>query len=191
MAINKKQWFDVPNSMTKREDGKGSYYNVDARFSDHPVINIEQSRIARHNVYEFSIVLHTRVKRAMSDARAQPNMSAQAIRFDKGATLGGDAFEAAKLLLVRCWDAWEHYQKFREAPVSASEELALHQIEVQRNRDLAPSKLTVSVGGQLVERDLESGDDYIEDVDDEQPSAPPPPVKLAVLPRKARAKAVA
>ena len=61
MQIEKRKWFDVPDSRVKRENGKGSFCNVEARFSDHAVINIPKSKEARRNVYDFSIVLHTRV----------------------------------------------------------------------------------------------------------------------------------
>ena len=102
MQIEKRKWFDVPDSRVKRENGKGSFYNVEARFSDHPVINVAKSKEARRNVYDFSIVLHTRVKRAMGDLPAVKNMSAHALRFDKGKALDKLEFERCKASIVRC-----------------------------------------------------------------------------------------
>ena len=156
--IDKREWFDVPDSLVMREDEKGTYHNVEARFADLPVINVEKSRIARHNVYDLSTVLHTRVKRIMGDARAQPNMSAQPIRFDKDKQ-GQSDFEAIKGMIMRCWDAWRHYQLYREAPITPSEELALHQIELQRNRQAVPGRVTVDIGGELVERRVDDSED--------------------------------
>lgn len=169
MAINKKKFYPVPDSLVEREDGHGKYYNVEARFSDHPVINPDKSRIARHNVYDFSIVLHTRVRRVMGDAAAQPNMSAQPIRFDKGKALRGDDFERCKALIMRCWEAWTAFQAFREAPVTPGEQIALHQIELLRAHRQAPGKVMVDIGGgQLVERSLDPDDEGNEEDDEEE-----------------------
>lgn len=163
MTNPKKQWFPVKDSLTKGERGK-SYFNVEARFSDHPVINVEKSKIARHNVYDFSIVLHTRVKRNAFDGPAQPNVSAQALRFDKGAKMGGPDFDAAKNAIVRCWDAWEHYQTWREAPVTTAEKMALEQIEAMPLAALGTVK--VDVGGKLVDA-RRAGDESDDDDDDD------------------------
>jgi hypothetical protein len=169
MSIDKKQWFDVLDSRVEREDGKGFYYNVEARFSDHPVINIEKSRIARHNVYEFSVVLHTRVKRAAGDVPAVKNMTSQPIRFDK-AKLSQEQFNEAVKLIARCYDAWLHYQKFREAPVTSGEEKALLQLNQMpaaaiKSKKGKPATVMVDIGGDLVERQL-AGADEDEDADE-------------------------
>lgn len=188
MPINKKKFHDVEDSWVDREDGKGGYYNVQARFSDHPVINPGKSQIARHNVYDFAIVLHTRVKRTMGDAKAQENLTAQTIRFDKGKRLGSDDFEKAKALIVRCWDAWEYYQQYREAPVTESEQTALHQIELQRAHSLAPGKVLVDVGGVMVERDLDPDSEDRDEEEDEEPVRRPAKAAPAAKPKKAPAK---
>lgn len=164
MAINKKQWFDVPDSRVKREDGRGLYYNVEARFSDHPVINVEKSKIARHNVYDFSIVCHTRVKRAAGDAPAIKNMTSQALRFDKGKALSKEGFEQAKSLIVRCLDAWEHYQLFREAPITEGERMALRQIGEMPLSSMG--RVLVDDGGKLVSHQIDDGEEPDEDDDE-------------------------
>jgi len=164
MTNVKKQWFDVLDSKTEKENGNGFYYNVEARFSDHPVINVEKSRVARHSVYDYSIVLHTRVKRVAGDAKAQPNMSAQPLRFDKGAAMGGDDFDKAKLAIMRCWDAWQHYCKWREAPVTVAEKMAMEQIS--RAPLSAIGTVRVDKGGVLVDA-RRAGDETDDDADDE------------------------
>lgn len=177
MSINKKQWFDVPDSFVKTENG--GYYNVEARFSDHPVLNPDKSRIARHNVYDFSIVLHTRVKRATGDVPATKNMSAQALRFDKGAGMGKGDFETAKRHITRCWDAWEHYQLFREAPVSPLEASALDQIL----HAPPPASLIVDKGGELVAHAIDDG----EEREEEEEIVEAKPAPKAAKAKKAKA----
>jgi hypothetical protein len=187
MAINKKQWFDVRDSVVEREDGKGKYFNVQARFSDLAVINVEKSRIKRHNVYEYSIVLHTKVKRTMGDQAAQPNVTSQPLRFDKPELRGPD-FEAAKALIMRCPEAWNHYQKYREAPVTEAEEKALHQIALHLAHQARPGKVMVEVNGELVERDI---DPDAEEEDPEEDAVPPKisaPRKAVPVATKPRAK---
>jgi hypothetical protein len=178
MSINKKQWFDVPDSWVKTENG--GYYNVEARFSDHPVLNPEKARIARHNVYDFSIVLHTRVKRATGDVPATKNMTAQTLRFDKAARMGKGDFDTAKQLIARCWDAWQHYQLFREAPVSALEASAIDQIMHAPQ----PASLLVDKGGELVEHTIDDGEEREdeEEIVEVKPAAP-----KASRPKKAKA----
>ena len=136
----KKKWFPVPDSLTKRDDGRGKFYNIEARFEDHPVINVTKSQEARTQIYDTSIVLHTRIVRG-AFGPAIKNMSSQPIRFDKGRggttldqygkpTVGlrQEDFNAAKALIQRCWEAWEYYQSFRTAPVSDLEEEALRHL---------------------------------------------------------------
>jgi len=167
MANPKKQWFDVKDSLTKGERGK-EYYNVQARFSDHPVINVEKSKIARRNIYDYSIVLHTQVKRNAFDAPAQPNTSSQTLRFDKGSSMGGAEFEAAKAAIMRCWDAWEHYQTYRQAPVTVAEKMAMEQIERMPLSALGTVKVDIG-GGRLVDA-RRAGDDDDGDDEDDGPS---------------------
>lgn len=179
VPIDKRKWFDVPDSLVDREDGEGSYYNVEARFADHPVLNPEKSRIARHNVYDLGIVLHTRVKRVGGDVAAQKNMSARVLRFDKGDKLSETDFATAKKEIKRCWEAWEHYQRFRRSPVTAAERLALTQIAA------APQKSTgvlVDMGGELVpyEADPDAGIDE-EQIEEEQRASL---AKIVKKPRK-------
>lgn len=163
--INKKQWFDLPDSLTKTEDGKSEYYNVEGRFRDHPVINVEKSRIKRHNVYEFSIVFETRLKRAAADAHAVKNMAPIPIRFDKGTELQQTEFERAVAAIRRGWSAWLHYQQFREAPVTENERVAIKLIDEQP----APQVLMVDTGNGLkpVKLDDDEPTDEDENEDDE------------------------
>jgi hypothetical protein len=181
----KRKWFDVPDSLVKRENGEGTYHNVEAGFSDHPVLNVEKSKLARRNVYDLSIVLHTRVKRAMGDLPAVKNSSAQTIRFDKGTALGKLDFETAKAAIVRCWAAWEDYHFHRKALVTETEKWALRQI----NEMPLPGKVLVDVGGKLVEYDtVDPEEAEADDDDDDRPAVTPP--KL-VASQKGAAKAAA
>jgi hypothetical protein len=160
--INKKQWFDLPDSLTKTEDGKSEYYNVEGRFRDHPVINVAKSRIMRHNVYEWSITFETRIKRAAADAPAVKNLHSTPIRFDKGSELQQTEFERALAAIRRGWDAWQHYQKFREAPVTDAERQALQIITDQP----APQTLMVDTGSGLKPVKLDDDEERDEDDDD-------------------------
>ena len=164
MRIDKKKWFDVPDSETE-DERKKLFFNVEARFSDHPVIDMELSRTARRNIYKFSIVLHTRVKRAAIGGKAQPNMSTQSLRFDKGAAMGAADFEASKAAIMRCWEAWEHYCRFREAPVTVAEKMALEQI--QRAPLSKLGVVHVQVGDRLVAARMAGDDSEDEDLEDE------------------------
>jgi hypothetical protein len=157
MKMDKGRWFNAPDSLTESEDGKSEYYNVEGRFADHPVLNPEKSRIARHNVYDIGIILHTRVKKAAGDVAAQRNMSPVPIRFDKGDKLGMEDFERAKRAISRFREAWDHYQSFRRSPVTAPEQLALRQIsEVPSS---ATGKVMVDMGGKLVPYRLDGADE--------------------------------
>lgn len=186
--VDKKKWFDVADSLFEDDDGN-EYYNVQAKFSDHAILNIEKSRAARKNVYEVGIVLHTKVMRQSDLTPAIKNSSSHVMRFDKGEDtrvmsyragpdgkdiihydgktgMGKEAFDAAVRDIMRCWDAWEHYQKFRTAPIHPMEEAAL---EIIRFKPLE------QIGT------LETDDDEI----DEEAELPPP-----VTTRKQRAKRV-
>lgn len=187
--LNKRQWFDVPDSLTEREDGKSSYCNVEARFADHPVLNPEKSRIARHNVYDLGIVLHTRVKRGPGDVKAQPNMSGLTLRFDKGDRQSKENFEAAKQAVQRCRAAWDHYQLFRKAPVTEMEVRALAQLKTVPE----PHKgVLVDIGGKLVRKDFDidkdedDGDEPDLDIEEAPPAAPQPEPAAAATPAPAR-----
>lgn len=169
--INKRQWFDVSDSLTTREDGKGEYCNVEARFADHPVLNPEKSRIKRANVYDIGIVLLTRVKRGPGDVKAQPNMSSQVLRFDKGERQGAENFISAKKAIDRCRPAWDHYQLFRKSPVTDTERLALRQVEAEPE---TPTGVLVDVEGELVRMDFD------EDADDRDDDNGPDVAEAAV-----------
>lgn len=192
------RWFDLPDSKTKREDGKGEYYNVQGRFRDHFVLNIEKSRIARHNVYDLSIRCETRVVKAPGDVPAVPNETHIPIRFDKGAALRGPDFDLCLKLLTRCWDAWEHYQTFREAPVTDEERKALELIA----RRPAPATVLVDKGDgkltamPLAEREPGEGDEDEESAADDAgasgqaaPLAPAKRAKATPAPKKGKTAA--
>jgi hypothetical protein len=200
---DKKKWFDVPDSLI--DDGESEpYYNVQAKFADIPILNVEKSRIARHNVYDLGIVLHTKVLRGEDGAPATKNATSHVMRFDKGedtrvasfrqgpdgkevvhydgcAGIGKEAFEAAMRDILRCWDAWQHYQKFREAPVHPMERKAM---------EIIGKRPSASVGTVMVDR----GDgalvaqkiDDDENLDEDEVSAPLPIKKARKAVRKAR-----
>ena len=46
-AVDTKKWFDVPDSIFEDDDGN-EYYNVQAKFADHHILNVEKSKAARH-----------------------------------------------------------------------------------------------------------------------------------------------
>lgn len=150
--IDPKQWFDVKDSKTKDGEAGEAYYNVEARFADHPILDVSASRIARHNVYFLGIVLHTRVKRTAHGGPAIKNSTSVVFRFDKGmdetttvqaigpegttvasrvgkAGLSKEDFDSYIKWIVRCKEAWEHYQKFRKSPVTDLEKEATKAIE--------------------------------------------------------------
>lgn len=156
----KKRWFDCPDSKTKSEDGKREYYNVEARFHDHPVLNVEKSRIKRHNVYDYGIRLETRVKYAAGDVPAVRNTSPIPIRFDKGHALRREDFDATLTHIQRCWNAWEHFQTFREAPVTEHERIA---IELIKMRPVASTILVDDGQGNLKAVRLDDPDDHDDD----------------------------
>jgi hypothetical protein len=200
--IDKKQWFDVADSLIN--DGEHEpYHNVQAKFSDIPILNVEKSKAARHNVFDIGIALHTKVLRLADGTPAFKNSTTHVLRFDKGQDtrvasyrpgpdgkevihydgqtgMGKEAFDAAVRDIMRCWDAWEHYQKFRLAPV--------HPLET-RAMELIAKKPISALGTVMVDR----GDgqlvafqpDTDDDADDEDVAPLPPPVKI----RKTRKKA--
>jgi hypothetical protein len=184
MTVDKRKWFDVPDSLTEREDGEASYYNVQARFSDHPVLHPEKTRIARSNVYEIGTILHTKVLRAGGDAPARKNMSQQVMHFGfgyKGEIFSEEDFKATKASIVRCWDAWQHYQTFREAPVREGEKLALGQINTSPEK---PKGVLVDIGGKLERREF----DVDADVDEERIEAEERMARAKMIPKPKRSK---
>ncbi len=188
--IDSKQWFDVPDSKTKDESGEGGFfYNVEARFADHPILDVKASKAKRHNVYFYGPVLHMRIKKTSLGAKAIKNAHSVVMRFDKGHEdirieagigpqgnsipvrvgspgMGKEDFDRACKLIVRCWEAWEHYQKFRKSVVT---ELEQHALEIISQ---APSKLK---GRIMAGRDggiLEVDDVHDEQIDDDPDFTP-------------------
>jgi hypothetical protein len=189
--IDKTKWFDILDSMFVDEDGD-ECFNVQAKFADHPILNVEKSKAARHNVYDLGIVLHTKVLRSNDASPALKNGTSHVMRFDKGEDtrkasyrqgpdgkevvhydgcpgMGKDAFDAAVKDIMRCWDAWQHYQLFRKAPVHPLEARAL---EIINSKPLSSlGTLMVDRGdGTLVAHQVENDEDGDED-------AAPPPVR--------------
>lgn len=143
--IDKKKWFEMPDSSVKDAEGKHMYFNVEGRFADQTVLDPEASRKARHSVYFYMPVFHTRVIRVHDGERAIPNASSIVLRFDKGfdetqsvpaigpdgttvmSRVGKDGLHAddiAKYIaaIKRSPEAWEHYQKFRKSSVTELEQ---------------------------------------------------------------------
>lgn len=191
MTIDPKQWFTVPDSELKDQDGEpNGIFNIDARFTDHPVLNVEKSRIARHNVYDLAPCLHMRIlHNADGDPLQIKNSVSHVMRFDKGedtrvasyvpgingpvlhydgsAGMGKEEFQAAIRDILRCWAAWQHYQNFRESPVHPMEKKALEIIE-QMPTSQRPGVVMVDVGGKIEARVIPQVDQ--DDDDDEQPA---------------------
>lgn len=187
MAIDKKKWFDVPDSKSK-DDNDEIFYNVEARFGDHPILDVNASKAARHNVYFYGPVLHMRVKRTSLNVRAINNCHSVVMRFDKGHEdirmeqaiapngnnvsirvgkpgMGKEDFSRACKLIVRCFDAWEHYQKFRKSAVTPLEREALRIISQ------SPKKMK---GRIMVDRDGRPVEvDDIDDKDEDDPDFTP------------------
>lgn len=162
----KKKWFPAPDSLCQRTDGsKQRYYNIEGRFEDHKVINIPKSEEAREQVYDTSIVLHTRIILTGFGTRAVDNMTSQAIRFDKGVLLRQPDFQQAKAGLYRFWEAWQHYQTFRTAPVTDLETEALLQISKMKTpaRSLTLEALNIPV--------FEEEGEYEDDEPEEAPAS--------------------
>jgi hypothetical protein len=205
--VDPKKWFDVADSMFMDDDGN-EYYNVQAKFTDHYILNIEKSQEARHNVFDVGIVLHTKVLRVTDASPAIKNSSSHVMRFDKGEDrrvasyrpgpdgkevihyegsegMGQQAFDAAVRDIMRCWDAWVHYQLYRTAPVHPLETKAL---------DIIAKKPLHELGTVIVDRGdgkFETVRLETEDEDDDDPAdAPklPGPVRTA-KPKPKRKKA--
>lgn len=184
--IDEKKWFDVDDSRLRDEKGKiipDSEANIDCRFADHPILDVVASRAKRHNVYFYGPVLHMRVKQTGLGVKAIRNSTSFVMRFDKGPEdiqteqgigpqgnsvqvrlgspgMGKEDFDRACKLIVRCWDAWEHYQTFRKSAVTELEEEAMEIINQSPNR--VKSRIMVDREGKIVEVDqvhYEQGDD--------------------------------
>lgn len=127
MAKKKQVWFDVPDSLTEEEQGNKiiKYYNVEAHFSDHKVLDIRASQEARYNVYTLVPAMFLRIKRAAMGQPAVKNVTPIVLRFDKGRALPRPDFEECITAISRCWQAWEHYQADRKAEVLPEEKTAL------------------------------------------------------------------
>lgn len=193
--VDPRQWFDVPDSELIDDNGNGTgVFNVQAKFADHHILNVEKSRAARHNVYDLGIVLHTKVMHLADGSPVIKNSSSHVMRFDKGEDdrvasyrpgpdgkevihydgregMGQDAFNAAVRDITRCWDAWQHYQKFREAKVHPLELRALSIIDAKPMNSLG----TVMVDrgdGKLVARKVSDDDDGDEDAPTQPRRAP-------------------
>lgn len=187
-TIDKKKWFDVPDSGSKDDQGE-TFYNVEARFGDHPILDVKASKAARHNVYFYGPVLHIRVKRTSLNVRAINNCHSVVMRFDKGEEdirieqgiapngqsvparvgkpgMGKDDFNRACKLIVRCWDAWEHYQKFRKSVVTPFEQEALRIISQSPNK--MKGRIMVDRDGRAIEVD-----DISHDRDEDDPDFAP------------------
>ncbi|HKJ61465.1 MAG TPA: hypothetical protein VKA94_05660, partial [Hyphomicrobiales bacterium] len=185
---DKKKWFDVPDSGSKDEQGN-IFYNVEARFGDHPILDVRASQTARHSVYFYGPVLHMRVKRTSLNVKAIINCHSVVMRFDKGKEdirieqgiapngnnvsirvgqpgMSKEDFNRACKLIVRCWDAWEHYQKFRKAAVTPLEEEALKIISKSPNK--MKGRIMVDREGRPVEVD-----DVLHDHDEDDPDFTP------------------
>jgi hypothetical protein len=188
--IDKNKWFDVTDSGSKNDQGE-IFFNVEARFGDHPIIDVHASNIARHAVYFYGPVLHMRVKRTSLNVSAIKNCYSVVMRFDKGAPdirieqgiapngqsvpsrvgkegMDKEAFNRACKLIARCWDAWEYYQKFRKAAVTELEQEAVAIISQSPNK--VKSRLMVDREGKIMEVDPVR-DDEAEDEPDFTPEA--------------------
>src|SRR5688572_15203797 len=195
MTIDTKQWFPVPDSELMDQDGEPTgIFNIDARFTDHPILNVEKSRAARHNVYDLGPCLHMRIlHNSDGDPVLVKNGTSHVMRFDKGEDtrvasqrpgpagnpvlhydgspgMGKEEFEAAIRDILRCWAAWQHYQLFREAPVHPLERKALEIID-QMPTSKRPGVVMVDVGGKIEAREIEQSDG---DEDDDVPVRPAP-----------------
>lgn len=191
MTIDSKKWFDVPDSKSKDTDEEGEYCNVEARFADHPILDVAACKAARHNVYFYGPVLHMRVKRTSLGSKAIKNAHSVVMRFDKGFEdirieqgigpqgnsvpvrvgnpgMGKEDFDRACKLIVRCWEAWEHYQGFRKAAVTELEQHALEIIAQSPGR--VKGRIMVDRKGQILEID-QVYDEHAEDDPDFTPEA--------------------
>lgn len=192
--IDEKKWFVVMDSELKDLNGEGTgVFNIEARFADHPILNVAKSKIARHNVYDLGPCLHMRILYNSDGGRAVKNGTSHVMRFDKGEDMrvpsqqlgpggnmvlhydgpegmGKEGFEAAMRDIMRCFDAWQHYQLFREAPVTPLEQKAMQIIETLPSR--RSTTIMVDKGGRLEPREIEQSDE--DEDEDELPSRPAP-----------------
>lgn len=158
----RRRWFDAPDSEVKREDGQGSYLNVEGRFQDHPVLNLAKSKARRHNVYDIGVKLEMRVKMAPGDVPAERNRSAIVLRFDKDGIREPD-FQRMVECILRFPEAWRCYQEFRQSAVLPMERQVLRR--VGESPLSASGKIMVDDGsGQVVAKSFELD----EDEDDEE-----------------------
>ena len=182
----KKQWFDVPDSKTRGEDGK-IFYNVQARFADHPALDPVASRIAGYSVHKLVPQVHMNVKKNIFGQKTVKNSTSVVFRFDKGRDetfvtgqvvgptgamvpnregkngISKADFDRYVGLIMRCWDAWEHYQSFREAPAWPLEEEAM-KIIAGKPASARGVRLVVDREGNLAEY-TPAGDEDDEEFD--------------------------
>ena len=168
----RKRWFDVADSKSKDGEDGEAYYNVEARFADHPVINPAESRRVGHSVYQLVPQLHMHVKKNIFGSRSIKNSTSVVFRFDKGKDetqttaqvigptgqmvpnregkpgLSKPDVDRAISLILRCWDAWEHYQTFRKAPVWALEAEVIGNLALRARADKGV-KLVVGRTGRV------------------------------------------
>ncbi len=167
----RKRWFDVPDSKSRDGEDGEAYYNVEARFADHPVIDPAKSRLAGHSVYQLVPQLHMHVKKNIFGNRSIKNSTSVVFRFDKGKDetvttgqvvgptgqmvpnregkpgMSKPDVDRAIALILRCREAWDHYQTFRQAPVWPLEEEIVRNL-AQRARADRGVQLVVGRTGQ-------------------------------------------
>ena len=171
---SKTKWFPVPDSLTKRSDGKpGSFYNIEARFSDHLVTT------SGYDTQKVSTILEMRIVNT-GFGRGLASTSSHPIRFDKGKALRKEALEEMVALICRCHDAWGHYQHIRTAPVTPLEVEAM--IPLANTPPVMRTELSVqAIGGPVT--------DEPEEIWVAPPSVKPTPVKQSSKQPKSRKKA--
>jgi hypothetical protein len=144
MKVDPKKWFHVEDSKVRDPDSGSFFYNVEARFADHPILDVDASRRARRNVYFYGVVMHTRVLKANDGAKAIANCTSHVMRLDKGrdetrhipatgpegnttttrvgkSGLPREEVDRCIATIKRCPEAWNYYQQFRKAPVTELE----------------------------------------------------------------------
>ncbi len=155
----RKRWFDVPDSKSKDGEDAEAYYNVEARFADHKVIDPASSHRAGHAVYQLVPQLHMHVKRNAFGKPAIRNSTSVVFQFWKGrdetAVTGQVVGPTGQMvpnregknglpkvdidrlvaLIQRCREAWDHYQTFRQSPVWPLEEEVLRNLSLKDKAD--------------------------------------------------------
>lgn len=155
----RKKWFDVPDSKSKDGDEDSAYYNVEARFADHRVLDAPASHQAGHSVYQLVPQVHMHVKKNIFGNRSIKNSTSVVFRFDKGRDMtvttgqvmgptgqmvpnregrpGVSKWDVDRYvdLILRCHEAWLHYQTFRLAPVHPLEEEVVAAINRKLGKD--------------------------------------------------------